>query len=99
MPTGTVKWYNETKGFGFIKSDEGGELFVHRSAIAGGKGTLEDGQRVEFEVGESPKGLMATNVRPAGANEDCSGPWPPVQREGPLRNARPPGEEPNGHGT
>ena len=63
---GTVKWFNAEKGFGFIaQPDGGGDVFVHHSAIEmGGYRTLEEGQRVEFEVQQGPKGLMAANVKP-----------------------------------
>ncbi len=61
--TGTVKWFNETKGYGFIAQDNGSDVFVHYSAIRGnGFKTLKEGQRVEFEVGQGPKGLQAVNV-------------------------------------
>jgi CspA family cold shock protein len=61
--TGTVKWFNGTKGFGFIEQDSGGDIFVHYSAIAGeGYRNLEDGQRVEFTVAEGPKGPQAQDV-------------------------------------
>jgi CspA family cold shock protein len=64
--TGTVKWFNAEKGFGFIaQPDGGGDVFVHHSAIQmSGYRSLEEGQRVEFEVQQGPKGLMATNVKP-----------------------------------
>ena len=69
MKTGTVKWFNATKGFGFLACDEGGDdVFVHFSAIqVDGFKTLEEGQKVEFEVEEDPKNtgkLRAVNVRP-----------------------------------
>ncbi|MEE8409306.1 MAG: cold-shock protein [Myxococcota bacterium] len=65
MKNGTVKWFNESKGFGFITPSEGGEdLFVHFSAIEGsGFKTLAEGQRVEFEVVQGQKGLQAQSVR------------------------------------
>jgi CspA family cold shock protein len=63
MATGTVKWFNEAKGFGFIEADEGEDVFVHFSAIQGdGFRTLEEGQRVEFETTTSPKGPRAERV-------------------------------------
>lgn len=66
MATGTVKWFNEAKGYGFLTQDGGGEdVFCHYSAIAGdGFKTLQEGQKVEFEVKQGPKGLQAANVRP-----------------------------------
>jgi CspA family cold shock protein len=65
MAQGTVKWFNEAKGFGFITPDDGGaDLFVHFSAInARGFRTLAENQRVEFEVARGPKGPQAENVR------------------------------------
>ena len=67
MGTGTVKWFNASKGFGFITPEDGGDdLFVHHSEIkVEGYATLEEDQTVEFEVGEGKKGPCATNVRPA----------------------------------
>ncbi len=67
MPTGTVKWFNAEKGFGFIAREEGGDdVFVHFSAIEGeGYRSLEEGQRVQFDVGPGKKGEEARNVRPA----------------------------------
>ena len=64
IKTGTVKWFNNTKGFGFIKPDDGEEdLFVHFSSIGGdGFKTLEDGQKVEFEEVQGKKGLEARSV-------------------------------------
>ena len=64
--TGTVKWFNATKGFGFISQDEGEDVFVHYSAIIGeGYRTLEEGQRVEFVVVQGEKGPQAQDVTPA----------------------------------
>ena len=64
MATGTVKWFNESKGFGFIKQDGGEDVFVHFSAIVGeGVKTLAEGERLEFDVVRGPKGLQAANVR------------------------------------
>jgi CspA family cold shock protein len=66
LATGTVKWFNNQKGFGFITPDEGAdELFVHHSNIVmEGYRSLEDGQKVEFEPEQGQKGMEATNVRP-----------------------------------
>lgn len=64
MVEGTVKWFNDAKGFGFIQQDGGKDVFVHHSAIQGnGFKTLSEGDRVSFEVVSGPKGLSAQNVR------------------------------------
>lgn len=67
MTTGTVKWFNDSKGYGFITPADGGkDVFVHHSAIQGnGFKSLAEGQKVQFEVTQSPKGPSAANVRPA----------------------------------
>jgi len=67
MSTGTVKWFNDAKGFGFITQDNGGEdVFCHHTAIvAEGFRTLAEGQKVTFDVTKGPKGLQAQNVKPA----------------------------------
>jgi CspA family cold shock protein len=69
MASGTVKWFNDAKGFGFIQQDNGGpDVFCHHTAInMQGFRTLQEGQKVEFEVKQGPKGLQAENVRAAGA--------------------------------
>lgn len=60
---GTVKWFNQTKGFGFVSQEDGPDVFIHYSAIQGnGFKSLEEGQRVEFSVEQGPKGLQAANV-------------------------------------
>ncbi|HJV84956.1 MAG TPA: cold-shock protein [Noviherbaspirillum sp.] len=66
MPTGTVKWFNDAKGFGFIAPDQGGEdLFAHFSAIsASGFKSLQEGQKVSFDITEGPKGKQASNIKP-----------------------------------
>ena len=66
--TGKVKWFNESKGYGFIKQESGKDIFVHYSEIQGdGYRTLSEGETVEFETREGPKGLEATKVTRAAA--------------------------------
>jgi len=66
VATGTVKWFNSEKGYGFIQQEDGADVFVHYSAIEmSGYRNLEEGQMVEFEITEGPKGLLAAGVRPA----------------------------------
>ena len=63
MPEGTVKWFSEQKGYGFIEQDDGNDLFVHHTSISGtGFKSLTEGQRVQFEIEENPKGPKAINV-------------------------------------
>jgi CspA family cold shock protein len=66
VANGTVKWFNEAKGFGFISQEGGEDVFVHFSTIQGdGFKTLTEGERVDFDVTRGPKGLQAANVRKA----------------------------------
>ncbi len=66
MAIGTVKWFNAEKGYGFIQQDEGGDVFVHFSAIAGqGYRELAEGQQVSYEVTQGQKGPQASDVKPA----------------------------------
>ena len=64
MANGTVKWFNEVKGYGFLTTEEGNDIFVHYTSIEGeGFRTLNEGDEVEFEVTDSPKGPQAINVK------------------------------------
>jgi cold shock protein len=66
MTVGTVKWFSASRGYGFIKPESGEDVFVHVSAIQGdGDRSLEEGQTVEFDITQGPKGPQAANVRPA----------------------------------
>jgi CspA family cold shock protein len=66
---GVVKWFNNSKGYGFVGRDDGPDVFIHYSAIAGdGYRTLEEGNLIEFEIVEGPKGPQAANVRRASSN-------------------------------
>jgi CspA family cold shock protein len=75
VASGTVKWFNSEKGYGFIQQEGGPDVFVHYSAIEmQGYRNLEEGQAVEFEITEGPKGLLAAAVRPAvGASASVPG--------------------------
>ena len=67
MATGIVKWFSSQRGYGFISQENGPEVFVHQSSIQGeGHKSLEENQRVEFDITEGPKGPQATNVRSVG---------------------------------
>lgn len=79
MATGTVKWFNNAKGWGFISPDDGGpEAFAHYSAIVSeGFKSLKEGQRVSFELIDGPKGPQATDIRPLGGNESPNHPTQP----------------------
>jgi len=83
MPTGTVKWFNDAKGFGFIEPEAGGEdIFAHFSAIRmEGFRTLKQGSRVSFEIVQGPKGQLAQNIAPIDSPDDPETPGsavPPI---------------------
>jgi cold shock protein len=63
MPRGTVKWFSGAKGFGFIKSADGAELFFHRTKVEGDQSAIRDNQAVEYEIGEGRRGPEAVEVR------------------------------------
>jgi CspA family cold shock protein len=82
---GTVKWFNGSRGFGFITRENGGDVFVHFSAIQStGFRTLEENQRVEFTVEQGPKGPMAVDVVELGLPGDPTTPPPPPSKTGIL---------------
>lgn len=63
MTKGTVKWYNESKGFGFIETEDSDDIFIHRTNIKSSHGVLNEGDSVTFDITEGEKGLVATNLR------------------------------------
>ena len=85
--TGTVKWFSEEKGYGFLQQEGGPDVFVHHSAIEGtGFKTLNEGERVEFDIIEEPKGLKAQNVvRTEGATARRGGGYGARREQDPFR--------------
>jgi cold shock protein len=63
MVKGKIKWYNKTKGFGFIETESGGDIFMHRTGLTNPNARLEPGQEVEFEVKDGEKGQVAVNIK------------------------------------
>ena len=90
MPQGTVKWFNDTKAFGFIAPDEGDDVFVHVTGLAEGVTTIKEEQRVEFEVTQGRKGLQAVDVKPIA---DAPAAAEPVAAE-PVADDEPVADEP-----
>ena len=71
MANGIVKWFNDAKGYGFITQEDGGDIFVHYTAIQQeGFKSLKEGDNVEYEVSQGPKGLQAANVRQSGSGSE-----------------------------
>ena len=83
MATGTVKWFNNSKGYGFVRPDEGGDdLFVHYSYIQGeGYRTLQAGQSVQYDLREAPKGYHAVNLRPGETRKGKAPPRQPAEAQ------------------
>ena len=91
VATGTVKWFNAEKGYGFISQSDGADVFVHHTAIQmNGYRSLEEGQAVEFDVQEGQKGLQAANVRPSGAAPSGAGAAGGADRERPANREHQP---------
>jgi cold shock protein len=74
VPQGTVKWFNDTKAFGFIAPDEGDDVFVHVTGLAEGVTTIKEDQRVQFEVTQGRKGLQAVDVKPIADDAPAAAP-------------------------
>src|ERR1700730_421981 len=93
MEQGTVKWFNDAKGYGFISRQSGEDVFVHFSAIqAGGFRSLQEGQSVEFDVAKGPKGLQAENVKPLEfTDQDFRKKKKKIMKAQPAGNRRPDG--------